>query len=169
MEATNNKTQCPYCQRWITLARGGFKHHVRICRHDDVTSRHDDVTSTNKRPSTNPLLSRHIVGQTEDIEYDCDYVGDDEDNEDINNEITEFSTNDGHKLDNTSTYNKSPKSSSLVTKFQVGLSNIVNKHKASVCLCVRVSVRVRPKIVHLNFCLCVCVMPKIVDNKSSYS
>ena len=127
MESTNN--QCPYCHRWITSARGGFKHHVRTCRPDDNTSK--NKRSTNKRPSTNPLLSRHIVGQTENIEYDCDYVGDDEYNEGINNEITEFRTNDGHKFDNSTMYNKSPKSLSLVTKFQVGLSDIVNKHKAS--------------------------------------
>ena len=68
MEATNN--QCPYCHSWITSARGGFKHHVRTCRPDDNTSK--NKRSTNKRPSTNPLLSRHIVGQTENIEYDCD-------------------------------------------------------------------------------------------------
>ena len=136
MEATINKTlQCPYCESWIRSAKGGFKRHVRNCGHNtcghDVTS--TKISSTNKCPSTNPLLSRHIVGQTENIEYDCDYVGDDEYKEGINNEITEFGTNDGHKFDNsTSMYNKSPKSLSLVTKFQVGLSDIVNKHKASV-------------------------------------
>ena len=116
MEATNNKTmQCPYCESWIRTAKGGFKCHVRTCGHNDITS-------TNKCPSTNPLLSRPIVGQTENIEYDCDYVGDDEyHNEGINNVITELSTNDGHKFDNTSTmYNKSPrKSLSLVISDQV--------------------------------------------------
>ena len=64
MEATNNIKQCPYCQRWITSAKGGFKHHVRTCRPEDSTS-------TNKFPSLNPLLSRHMVGRTDNIEYDC--------------------------------------------------------------------------------------------------
>jgi len=64
-------------------------------------------------------------GQTQNAEYDCDYV-----DEDINYDITHFGTNYEHKLED-NMYNKSPKSSSSVTKFQVGLSDIVNKHKAS--------------------------------------
>ena len=118
METTKNIKQCPYCQRWCTSAKGGFKHHVRTCRPEDITS-------TNKIPSTNPLLSQHMVGRTENIEYDCDYV-----DEDINNDITQCGINNEHKLD-IHMYNKSPKSSSSITKFQIGLSDIVNKHKAS--------------------------------------
>jgi len=118
METTKNIKQCPYCQCWFTSAKGGFKHHVQTCRPEDISS-------TNKFPSTNPLLSQHMVGRTENIEYDCDYV-----DEDINNDITQCGINNEHKLD-IHMYNKSPKSSSSITKFQIGLSDIVNKHKAS--------------------------------------
>ena len=118
MDKLNNIIQCPYCYRWITSSKGGFKHHVRTCRTKDITS-------TSQLPSTNPLLSRHMDGQTQNAEYDCDYV-----DEDINYDITHFGTNYEHKLED-NMYNKSPKSSSSVTKFQVGLSDIVNKHKAS--------------------------------------
>lgn len=124
MATTNNIKQCPYCLCYITLARGGFKHHIRTCREKDT------MASTNKLPSANPLLSRHMVGkEAENIEYDCDNV-DEEDEAIVNTDITQFGTNSEHNLDN-HMYNKSPKTASLVTKFQVGLSDIVNKHKAS--------------------------------------
>ena len=62
-------------------------------------------------------------------EYDCDSALDVE--EDINYDSNNFSTyDDEHQLEDIK-YNKSPTSYSSVIKFQVGLSDIVNKHKAS--------------------------------------
>jgi hypothetical protein len=135
----NNIIQCPYCQRWIKPSKGGFKHPVRTCR------KKENTTSTNHLPSTNPLLS--LVGQTQNVEYDCDYVDEvdediicdstdyvdevDEVDEDIICDSTHFCTNDEGKLEDNSMYNKSEKKYSSMTKFQVGLSDIVNKHKAS--------------------------------------
>ena len=107
----NNLKQCPYCQCWITSAKGGFKHHIRTCQQKDTMK-----LSANKLPSTNPLLSRHMVDQeAENIEYDCNNV--DEDEGIVNDDISQFGTNNEHKLDNY--MYKSPKSSSLLT-FQVG-------------------------------------------------
>ena len=117
----NNIIQCPYCQRWIKPSKGGFKHHVRTCR------KRENTTSTNHLPSTNPLLS--TVGQTQNVEYDCDYV--EEVNEDMICDRTLLCTNGEGKLEDNSMYNKCEKTYSSMTKFQVGLSDIVNKHKAS--------------------------------------
>jgi hypothetical protein len=67
--------------------------------------------------------------QIKNIEYDCDSVPDVE--EDINYD-NHFGTNDDeHQLEDILYNKKSPKSYSSVIKFQVGLSDIVNKHKAS--------------------------------------
>ena len=66
-------------------------------------------------------------GPIKEQEYDCDYVPDAE--EDINYDTNNLCTNDDvHQLEDIR-YNKSPTSFSSVIKFQVGLSDIVNKHK----------------------------------------
>ena len=124
-----NSIQCPYCRHWFASICGGFKKHIRKCRPTE-----EDITCTSVFPSTNPLLSRmHLLeGPIKNIDYELDSVHDAEVDEDINfGSNNNISFNEEQPELKDVKCNKSPLSYSSVIKFQVGLSHIVNKHKAS--------------------------------------